>query len=728
MINSSLDENCQITVTPGMILTGNDYSCFDDYTVMVKPCKTCPPIPGSPIIDGGYIGDTLVAEVCDESGDNCCWGYIVPEDKKKPTICCADFSMNCNDDTHPDSIFGITKTYEYDGIQLPIPDESESELDSVCLYIDVECDSFEIIDFTVNIDITHTSPTDLTATITSPDGMIFPVILPTPTNLPALIGKNASGTWKITIFDNVNNASTGTVHGASLEIEADYAHPVAIDNCDDNLPPPTYTDTLLYTNCDSVCYQKIKRTWCVTDASLNTFCCDQFICLTRPDFEDLVCPPDYDGSCPDDPLESLWLQDILAGCADNSCGAEVRSCTYQGEPVIEVTLNPIPNCSDPYYSVYKCSGEHLFDYGGVFAINLDLAADLMGCTVIYKCGDFLPHPTKTSVLSCTDTFPTDANGHPDPIFTGRPKLDGSDVDGFCMFYCIYEDDVIPICEGSYIIVREWECWDWCTGEDTTCQQIIKIMDNDPPEIICPPDMTLNAGDDCEASTILPPPDLTDVCSPTGTSYSAFVLGDGDLSQSNGNWILSNIPIGTTTVCYAGIDGCGNKDTCYFDVTVIDNTPPVAKCKPWRSISISNDSSYCTASHFDDGSYDECSSVSFMVRRFTNPNCTPPEGQETDFGPEVYFYCCDVGDTIAVELKVTDAAGLMNFCTSYMIVEDNLAPIHTYCPPDTSVACTVDIGDYNNTGGEPDFFDNCELDTIIVTNDSMLFSCGLGNGV
>jgi hypothetical protein len=303
-------------------------------------------------------------------------------------------------------------------------------------------------------------------------------------------------------------------------------------------------------------------------------------------------------------------------------------------------------------------------------------------------------------------------------------LEGFEVDGFCMLYCIYEDDSIGVCEGSYIIVREWECFDWCTGADTTCTQIIKVMDNTPPVLICPDDLSLNAGYDCTAGTTLPPPSLTDACSPTGKGYSAFLLsGGGNLIYSGGNWILSDVPIGTTTVCYAAYDGCDNRDTCYFDVIVTDNTPPIVNCETFHTVGIAGSPSWYNAIDFDDGSYDYCTPITYEVRRLENSNCDYPDGQETVFGPKVPFYCCDVGDTIKVILKITDAGGLMNFCTSNVFVQDNVAPTHIDCPGEVEVDCTLDVNNPDNTGGEPTFFDNCNIDTIIITFTNPQLNCG-----
>ncbi len=56
-----------------------------------------------------------------------------------------------------------------------------------------------------------------------------------------------------------------------------------------------------------------------------------------------------------------------------------------------------------------------------------------------------------------------------------------------------------------------------------------------------------------------------------------------------------------------------------------------------------------------------------------------------FQPWVPFACCDVGNTVMVELRVTDQSGNINSCMVEVDVQDKLPP-YIACPPDITVSC------------------------------------------
>ena len=77
-----------------------------------------------------------------------------------------------------------------------------------------------------------------------------------------------------------------------------------------------------------------------------------------------------------------------------------------------------------------------------------------------------------------------------PMIHGIPvtkyKADGTGLDigyaypwdsyGFCEINVDYKDHVIPVCVGSYKILRTWKLVDWCTNEIVEHTQIIKVVD------------------------------------------------------------------------------------------------------------------------------------------------------------------------------------------------------------------------------------------------------------
>lgn len=96
-LNISMDESCEIVLTPEMVLT-NDVPSFLPYTV--EACL----LNGTPIgnvIGPEYIGQTLLIKVRSACTNNTCWGYIHIEDKIKPALNCMDVTVSCGADVTP---------------------------------------------------------------------------------------------------------------------------------------------------------------------------------------------------------------------------------------------------------------------------------------------------------------------------------------------------------------------------------------------------------------------------------------------------------------------------------------------------------------------------------------------------------------------------------------------------------------------------------------------------
>jgi hypothetical protein len=98
------------------------------------------------------------------------------------------------------------------------------------------------------------------------------------------------------------------------------------------------------------------------------------------------------------------------------------------------------------------------------------------------------------------------------------------------------------------------------GLTTSAAQTITVIDNTPPVISCPSNITVNA----IAGTCAAPVTFTVGAS---DNCSAPSIGLDHLSGSS-------FPVGTTTVHATATDAAGNSSSCSFTVTVQDITPPV----------------------------------------------------------------------------------------------------------------------------------------------------------
>ncbi|MGH1437180.1 MAG: HYR domain-containing protein [Lewinella sp.] len=106
--NVSLGPDCTATITADMLLSGNDYRCYDNYIVTLYPDLPdtgVDPIPTSPMIGEEFVGQTIIAEICDPATGLCCWGYVHVDFYDEPEfICPPDAMVTCIESTHPDAL------------------------------------------------------------------------------------------------------------------------------------------------------------------------------------------------------------------------------------------------------------------------------------------------------------------------------------------------------------------------------------------------------------------------------------------------------------------------------------------------------------------------------------------------------------------------------------------------------------------------------------------------
>ena len=306
--------------------------------------------------------------------------------------------------------------------------------------------------------------------------------------------------------------------------------------------------------------------------------------------------------------------------------------------------------------------------------------------------------------ACGD-WPKLWNGHPDPVYTGYPE------GALCGNLQIDFTDIhIPICgENSFKVIRKWFVMDECTSEVFDTNQIIAIMDLDPPIVTIVQDVEVTTDEyKCSATVDLPLPTVLYECN-SWTYTVGYKLADENgnppppsapyvtdskvRENSNGTYSLLDMPLGQTWVKYTVTDACHNATDAFFEVKVVDSLPPVAICDHHTVVSLNEDGfGYALAETFDDGSWDNCSDVTFKVRRGVNA-CGVPANTWLD---GLTFCCDDIGKEIMVELQVTDAGNFSNTCMALVEVQDKRFPTIT-CPPDITVSCGFFIPDFSIFG-------------------------------
>ncbi len=188
------------------------------------------------------------------------------------------------------------------------------------------------------------------------------------------------------------------------------------------------------------------------------------------------------------------------------------------------------------------------------------------------------------------------------------------------------------------------------------EQHIKVIDDVNPVFNNGCDVSNYCIDDnsCVTSIELPLP-ITDDCSSDVTVTAESDLGIG--------FEFDDVPPGTYTVTYTAMDNCGNSSACQATFSVEDCKKPSPYCKNGLIVDIMNSNPQMIeiwANDFDDGSFDNCSAQQDLQFSFSSNT------SETS----ITFDCDQLG-TQPVEVWVTDEAGNQDFCSTVIIIQDNM---------------------------------------------------------
>ncbi|MBK7407706.1 MAG: hypothetical protein IPJ40_06255 [Saprospirales bacterium] len=316
-----------------------------------------------------------------------------------------------------------------------------------------------------------------------------------------------------------------------------------------------------------------------------------------------------------------------------------------------------------------------------------------------------------------------SNPDASPQLTGFPTLNGVPFgmgsEDICAISAYYADLTFPGCGATQKMIRTWTVWDACLPSTPgvnplTYTQAIWVVDDEPPVIVCPVEITANLlSISCDGPVELPSLEASDNCSAISFSVetpAGFIAGNGG--------VLEGLVPGPYAVVYKATDACGNVAACEVALQVVDGVAPVAICDEYTVISLDADGvAELPAADLDDGSYDGCTEVSFLVRRLDIIG--------DYFAPWVAFNCADVkGGPVPVELQVSDAYGNTGTCMVSVDVQDKTAPL-LECPPAVTLDCSQDPVDLTLTG-ELEVFEACLV--VVGWSDMDLSSnfCGWGD--
>jgi len=418
-------------------------------------------------------------------------------------------------------------------------------------------------------------------------------------------------------------------------------------------------------------------------------------------------------------LDHLALTGYPNADAVSALGGSVNdndACGYLEICVTETSVQQ-GDCGDFIITrIFTAKDEQDGDFDGVNTTPCSGSPNMSFCTqeirVRQPNAQDVILPALTVLIDCDEDFEADANGNPAPVDAGYPFVRtafGVNLlnDAYCNLAASYFDAPrIATCTQGYKLLRRWTYTDWCNpSQSNEYSQTIKAGDITAPVATCAAEPLVFETEafDCTASFLVPLPTVTDNCSSNWTVLTEIVsdIVSGSDTQTiviatilpdAPTRFISGVPFGCHRFRYTTTDDCGNASVLECEFCVEDNSEPTAVCDDALNISIGgNGYARIYKEDIDEGSWDNCTLTELKVRRLLTKDTMSCEMLEdpvfTEWNDFIDVNCCDVGTMIRIELRATDAGGLMNTCWMEVLVEDKIKPV---CSPPH--AMTVQCGD------------------------------------
>ena len=393
---------------------------------------------------------------------------------------------------------------------------------------------------------------------------------------------------------------------------------LATDNCDP-LPVITYADVTVSASCGLT----IERTWTAEDDCGNSSTCLQVIVIDDTEGPGITCPANVTISCTESTLPA------------NTGGSATATDSCDPSPEIDYADN---------VAAGMCTQEMIIT-------RTWIATDACGNTT--TCNQLI-HITDTQdpAITCPADVTIECSESTLPANTGMASsTDNCDPSPVMTF----TNSTTPgACAQEYTITRTWTATDAC-GNNSMCIQLITVVDNTPPVITCPSNVTIA----CTDSTLpsgTGSAGLSDTCDPAAfLTYTDVTIAGGCLHAYSieRTWIAE--------------DDCGNSSACTQIIFVEDSTDPDLTCPPNVTIE-------CTSSTLPENTGTATSM----------DNCDPSPFVE--YADVTVAGSCGQAYTITRTWTSTDTCGNETICTQTITIVDTTPPVIT-CPADITIECT-----------------------------------------
>ncbi len=542
-LNISIPSTCEMWLSPDAALEGN-YGCYDDFVVNVENT-------GSNYIGYYYVGETITFTVTNTQTGNTCWGEALIEDKSGPFIDgCDDVTVNCLQDVRPVS----------EGGDIPDPTFVDCHPFTV-QYVDMitqgQClDTFSqqimrIWSATDNIGYSSTCTQMILVERTSLLDLnpVCPVeaVMECVPGSPADISPANTGYPTVEI-DSVTYEITEGANSV-CNITASYSDQV-IPKCGVGF--------------------RIIRTWTVLDWCLPVdFIDNPWTCTQVIHYNDTTAPQF-------NPPANMTVTANLPGC--------------RARPVIPA-MN-VTDCSNYTVAIFTPVGAFSGNGGQIPQPGLPFGLHTITVKVTDACGNSTSHTFTINVTDNTkpnavcDQFTVVALDDFGYAFAYATTFDNGSTDNCCVDdfeaarmtdNCgipnnLVFDDVVEFCCADVgtpvpVIFRVYDCH----GNFNDCMVNVEVQDKSGPSITCPPNVSLNCGQDYTNPTLVGTVETDPALQGPLDGLAMDNCGqDIVVTQSDAGAITCGS--GTIYRTYAATDPAGTLSFCVQTITVINNNP------------------------------------------------------------------------------------------------------------------------------------------------------------
>ena len=703
-IQVSLGDGCQAIITPDMVLEGN--YCYSAYTVEVTNAD------GTVSSHDASLGGAVLSApgqysvtVTDPAG-NSCWSTITAEDKALPPVsCCDEMVLPCYQSNFAPlaSITDIASAAIASGSvaagdTIPVPlNFGTMSLDDLIMDLDFELDITTNDPGSIKIAIEYQSPGAMTPDTTLILDMTGAAGCTSP-NINIVLDDSAFDSHSSLVLAECGQCANDAYCGEYQSFNG------GLSSFNNDTISGTWN--LLVINTSTFAAATVDGQASIEEATRQ---------ICRPEIEKF----DPAGNLITPVWVSTGTNEFLISFPGNACSDVVA--TYQ-----DVAL--AFECTDDYLSGF--TREWTFSTTSNFSVTTS-------CEQLFYLDRFslldVQFPPnfdgiEMPTIDCSDFYnPSNTSDILDPVtgIVGYPDLG---VGPLCSNFNVSVNDItLATCGTSFKLIRKYLVTDWCTGDILEQNQIIKVEDNFIAAT-APVDLQIVGTDnqhDCTTDIFVDPlgqgPNgygfqfqaVIENCSDyevtvgyleadpgTGQPLQGSLYGPA-ISLGNGEWLIPDILVGMVWVRYSVEDECGNTADSFFEIVVVDESPPNAVCLEHTIAALGqNGCAKVRAESFDNGSFDNCGTVDFRARIMNSG---------ANYTDKVEF-CCNQGYTCGsvemVEFVVFDAdLGDIDISSNFSNVpdgvqysvcmveiefQDKIAPEFLNGPSGVTLACDVVI--------------------------------------